>query len=41
MVRTFPFAHASGIRELQEGQGVTFGVTQGKKGPQTQNITPA
>ncbi|MFD6250671.1 cold-shock protein, partial [Streptomyces roseolus] len=40
------FAHystinASGFRELQEGQRVTFDVTQGQKGPQAENIVPA
>ncbi|ROQ26093.1 cold shock CspA family protein [Streptomyces sp. PanSC19] len=40
------FAHysainSSGFRELQEGQTVTFDVTQGQKGPQAENITPA
>ncbi|MEU5322567.1 cold shock domain-containing protein, partial [Streptomyces sp. NPDC021056] len=27
--------------ELQEGQAVTFDITQGQKGPQAENITPA
>ncbi|GAB3171317.1 hypothetical protein GCM10027162_12410 [Streptomyces incanus] len=40
------FAHysainSSGFRELQEGQAVTFDVTQGQKGPQAENINPA
>ncbi|CAM5489618.1 hypothetical protein SABIM44S_03010 [Streptomyces abikoensis] len=40
------FAHYSniatqGFRELQEGQKVTFDVTQGHKGPQAENIVPA
>lgn len=40
------FAHYSningqGYRELQEGQKVTFDVTQGHKGPQAENITIA
>jgi cold shock protein len=40
------FAHysniaAQGFRELQEGQKVNFDVTQGQKGPQAENITPA
>ncbi|TQJ38014.1 cold-shock protein [Streptomyces sp. SLBN-115] len=40
------FAHfsnisSSGFRELQEGQKVTFDVTQGQKGPQAENITLA
>ncbi|GAA2240774.1 hypothetical protein GCM10010145_03200 [Streptomyces ruber] len=40
------FAHYSniatqGFRELQEGQRVSFDVTQGQKGPQAENIVPA
>jgi CspA family cold shock protein len=40
------FAHysniaAQGFRELQEGQKVSFDVTQGQKGPQAENIRPA
>ncbi|MET7763751.1 cold-shock protein [Streptomyces sp. NPDC005336] len=40
------FAHYSniatqGFRELQEGQKVTFDVTQGQKGLQAENILPA
>lgn len=40
------FAHYSnisgnGYRELQEGQVVTFDITQGQKGPQAENITAA
>ncbi|MCD2469450.1 cold shock domain-containing protein [Streptomyces sp. MBT42] len=40
------FAHcsainATGFRELQEGQTVTFDVTRGQKGPQAENITLA
>ncbi|AOP48453.1 MULTISPECIES: cold-shock protein [Streptomyces] len=40
------FAHysnidATGFRELQEGQKVTFEVTQGHKGPQAEKIRPA
>ncbi|MFJ9210591.1 cold shock protein [Streptomyces sp. L-9-10] len=40
------FAHysnisTSGFRELQEGQKVTFDVTQGQKGPQAENILPS
>jgi CspA family cold shock protein len=39
------FAHysniaAQGFRELQEGQKVSFDVTQGQKGPQAENIVP-
>ncbi|GAA2512128.1 cold-shock protein [Streptomyces sp. NPDC059506] len=38
------FAHysaiqAQGFRELQEGQQVSFDITQGQKGPQAENIT--
>ncbi|MFD8727779.1 cold-shock protein [Streptomyces sp. NPDC059611] len=38
------FAHysnisGSGYRELNEGELVTFDVTQGQKGPQAENIT--
>jgi len=37
------FAHysniaAQGFRELQEGQKVSFNITQGQKGPQAENI---
>ncbi|MEU6895993.1 cold-shock protein [Streptomyces sp. NPDC046557] len=32
---------ASGFRELQEGQKVTFDVTQGPKGPQAENVVPS
>jgi CspA family cold shock protein len=40
------FAHYSniasqGFRELQDGQRVSFDVTQGQKGPQAENIVPA
>jgi CspA family cold shock protein len=40
------FAHysniaAQGFRELQDGQRVSFDVTQGQKGPQAENIVPA
>ncbi|MEU1466418.1 cold-shock protein [Streptomyces sp. NPDC050743] len=39
------FAHysnidASGFRSLEEGQRVTFDVTQGQKGPQAEHIRP-
>jgi CspA family cold shock protein len=32
---------SSGYRELNEGQKVQFDVTQGPKGPQAENVTPA
>ncbi len=40
------FAHYSnivsqGYRELQQGQKVTFDISQGQKGPQAENILPA
>ncbi|MBO3682595.1 cold shock domain-containing protein [Streptomyces sp. NEAU-YJ-81] len=40
------FAHfsniaAQGFREFQEGQAVTFDITQGQKGPQAENSNPA
>ncbi|MGW0778178.1 cold-shock protein [Streptomyces sp. NPDC054802] len=31
----------TGYRELAEGQKVQFDVTQGPKGPQAENVTPA
>jgi CspA family cold shock protein len=31
----------TGYRELSEGQKVQFDVTQGPKGPQAENVTPA
>ena len=30
-----------GIKALQEGQKVTFEVTEGQKGPQAENVSPA
>ncbi len=30
-----------GYRELTEGQKVHFHITQGQKGPQAENVTPA
>ncbi len=32
---------AQGFRELQEGQKVSFEVTQGQKGPQAENVVPS
>jgi CspA family cold shock protein len=31
----------SGFKTLTEGQAVTFDVTEGAKGPQASNVTPA
>ncbi|MGW4217698.1 cold-shock protein [Streptomyces bacillaris] len=33
--------NASGFRSLEENQIVNFDVTQGPKGPQAENVTPA
>ncbi|GAA2426338.1 MULTISPECIES: cold-shock protein [Streptomyces] len=33
--------NSTGFRELQENQQVNFDVTQGPKGPQAENVTPA
>ncbi|AKG43599.1 cold-shock protein [Streptomyces sp. JH002] len=33
--------NAAGFRSLEESQQVTFDVTQGPKGPQAENVTPA
>ncbi|MCX5320083.1 cold-shock protein [Streptomyces sp. NBC_00120] len=33
--------NAGGFRSLEENQQVTFDVTQGPKGPQAENVTPA
>ncbi|GAA3056701.1 hypothetical protein GCM10020000_44000 [Streptomyces olivoverticillatus] len=33
--------NAAGFRSLEENQMVTFDVTQGPKGPQAENVTPA
>ena len=33
--------NATGFRSLEENQAVTFDVTQGQKGPQAENVTPA
>jgi len=35
----FRAINGSGRRTLQEGQKVTFEVTQGQKGPQAENVT--
>ncbi|MFE5844292.1 cold-shock protein [Streptomyces niveus] len=32
--------HATGFKSLKEGQKVTMEVTQGKKGPQAENVVP-
>ena len=32
---------AQGFRELQEGQKVSFVITQGQKGPQAENVVPS
>ncbi|MBU0791661.1 MAG: cold shock domain-containing protein [Gammaproteobacteria bacterium] len=36
----FRSINGNGRRTLQEGQKVTFEVTQGQKGPQAENVTP-
>ncbi|MFF7250198.1 cold-shock protein [Embleya sp. NPDC008237] len=36
----FSAINASGYRELQENQRVSYDVTQGQKGPQAENVTP-
>ncbi|AJF66679.1 MULTISPECIES: cold-shock protein [Streptomyces] len=33
--------NANGFRSLEENQVVTFDVTQGPKGPQAENVSPA
>lgn len=33
--------NANGFRSLEENQLVTFDVTQGPKGPQAENVSPA
>ena len=35
----FRAINGNGRRTLQEGQSVTFEVTQGQKGPQAENVT--
>lgn len=37
----FRAINGSGRRTLEEGQGVTFEVVDGQKGPQAENVTPA
>ena len=36
----FSAIQGSGFRTLAEGQEVEFSVTEGKKGPQAENVTP-
>ena len=36
----FSAIQGAGFRTLAEGQEVEFNVTQGKKGPQAENVTP-
>ncbi|HEX2027352.1 MAG TPA: cold-shock protein [Nitriliruptorales bacterium] len=36
----FTAIQATGYRTLNEGQKVSFEVTQGQKGPQASNVTP-
>ena len=36
----FSAINAAGFKSLTEGQRVQFTVTQGKKGPQAENVTP-
>ncbi|MCF7808259.1 MAG: cold shock domain-containing protein [Candidatus Marinimicrobia bacterium] len=33
--------NAEGRRTLSDGQNVTFNVTEGEKGPQAENVSPA
>ena len=33
--------NAEGRRTLSDGQNVTFNVSEGEKGPQAENVTPA
>lgn len=37
----FSAINGDGRRTLHEGQRVTMNVTQGQKGPQAENVTPA
>jgi CspA family cold shock protein len=36
----FSSINSGGFKSLAEGQRVSFVVTQGKKGPQAENVTP-
>ncbi len=36
----FSSINSNGFKSLAEGQRVSFVVTQGKKGPQAENVTP-
>jgi len=40
-LRHYSAIATQGYRELQEGQAVTFEITQGPKGPQAANILPS
>jgi len=37
----FSAINAEGYKTLEDGQAVTFEVTQGQKGPQASDVTPA
>ena len=37
----FSAINAEGYKSLDDGQAVTFEVTQGQKGPQASDVTPA
>ena len=37
----FRAINGNGRKTLVEGQSVTFEITQGQKGPQAENVTPA
>jgi CspA family cold shock protein len=37
----FSQINVDGFKTLEEGQAVTFDVTDGAKGPQAENVTPA
>ncbi|MFY8272701.1 cold-shock protein [Pseudoalteromonas sp. SSDWG2] len=36
----FSAINGSGFRTLSEGQQVSFGIKQGQKGPEAENVTP-